>query len=243
MMIRTIVNGAGGRMGARVVALLDASEQHVCVGAVDAYAEEFIPSLKGVSEDADGIIDFSSHLATHELLAYACEKKLPVVIATTGHTESELEAIKQAARSIPIFLSANMSVGVAVTVNLAKQVAAVFPDADIEIVEKHHNQKMDAPSGTALMIANAIREVREGCTLKCSRAGVGKREKSEIGIHALRMGGVIGEHEVFVVTPSQTISIKHEAHTRDLFAEGALAALSFLVGKKAGLYDMYDLLG
>ena len=139
-------------------------------------------------------------------------------------------------------MSANMSVGVAVIVNLAKQIASVFPEADIEIVEKHHNQKIDAPSGTALMIANAIKEVREDARFVCGRSGIGKREANEIGIHALRMGGVIGEHEVFVVTPSQTISVKHEAHTRDLFAEGALSALSFIVGKEPGLYNMYDLL-
>ena len=241
-MTKIIVNGAGGRMGARVLALAEQSELFCTVGAVDAFAEGFVKKLSDVEESADGIIDFSSHLATCELLAYATEKKLPVVLATTGHTEEELCAIREASKIIPIFMSANMSVGVAVTVNIAKQIASVFPDADIEIVEKHHNQKMDAPSGTALMIANAIKEVREGSTLKCGRAGIGKREKSEIGIHALRMGGVIGEHEVFVVTPSQTISVKHEAHTRDLFAEGALSAMSFIIGKEPGIYDMYDLL-
>ena len=241
-MIRLIVNGAGGKMGTRVLALAEQSESFLAVAAVDAFAQGFVSSLSEVQESADGIIDFSSHLATGELLEYALKTKTPLVIATTGHTEDEMSAIKEAAKQIPIFMSANMSVGVAVIVNLAKQIASVFPEADIEIVEKHHNQKIDAPSGTALMIANAIKEVREDARFVCGRSGIGKREANEIGIHALRMGGVIGEHEVFVVTPSQTISVKHEAHTRDLFAEGALSALSFIVGKEPGLYNMYDLL-
>ena len=241
-MIRLIVNGAGGKMGTRVLALAEQSESFLAVAAVDAFAQGFVSSLSEVQESADGIIDFSSHLATGELLEYALKTKTPLVIATTGHTEDEMSAIKEAAKQIPIFMSANMSVGVAVIVNLAKQIASVFPEADIEIVEKHHNQKIDAPSGTALMIANAIKEVREDACFVCGRSGIGKREANEIGIHALRMGGVIGEHEVFVVTPSQTISVKHEAHTRDLFAEGALSALSFIVGKEPGLYNMYDLL-
>lgn len=241
-MIRLIVNGAGGKMGTRVLALAEQSESFLTVAAVDAFAQGFVSSLSEVQESADGIIDFSSHLATGELLEYALKTKTPLVIATTGHTEDEMSAIKEAAKQIPIFMSANMSVGVAVIVNLAKQIASVFPEADIEIVEKHHNQKIDAPSGTALMIANAIKEVREDARFVCGRSGIGKREANEIGIHALRMGGVIGEHEVFVVTPSQTISVKHEAHTRDLFAEGALSALSFIVGKEPGLYNMYDLL-
>ena len=241
-MIRIIVNGAGGKMGTRVLALAEQSESFLAVAAVDAFAQGFVSSLSEVQESVDGIIDFSSHLATGELLEYALKTKTPLVIATTGHTEDEMSAIKEAAKQIPIFMSANMSVGVAVIVNLAKQIASVFPEADIEIVEKHHNQKIDAPSGTALMIANAIKEVREDARFVCGRSGIGKREANEIGIHALRMGGVIGEHEVFVVTPSQTISVKHEAHTRDLFAEGALSALSFIVGKEPGLYNMYDLL-
>ena len=241
-MIKLIVNGAGGRMGSKVLDLSDQNDNTVTVGAVDAFAEGFLPSLYDVKDQADGIIDFSSHTATCDLLKYAREMKLPLVIATTGHTEEELAEIKKAAKEIPIFMSANMSVGIAVIINLAKQIASVFPDADIEIVEKHHNQKMDAPSGTALMIANAIKEVRADASFVCGRSGIGKRESNEIGIHALRMGGVIGEHEVFVVTPSQTITVKHEAHTRDLFAEGALSALSFIVDKAPGLYNMYDLL-
>jgi 4-hydroxy-tetrahydrodipicolinate reductase len=128
-------------------------------------------------------------------------------------------------------------------VELAKKAAAAMPDADIEIVEKHHNRKLDAPSGTALMIANAIRTVREKAQLVCGRSGMAKRTPEEIGIHAVRMGNIIGEHEVLIGTDSQTITIKHEAHSRSLFAEGAVAAAAFLVGQSAGLYDMKSLLG
>jgi 4-hydroxy-tetrahydrodipicolinate reductase len=127
-------------------------------------------------------------------------------------------------------------------VELAKKAAAAMPDADIEIVEKHHNRKVDAPSGTALMIANAIQTVRRGTQLLLGRSGMTKREPNEIGIHAVRMGNIIGEHEVLIGTDSQTITIKHEAHSRSLFAEGAVAAAAFLVAQPAGLYDMKSML-
>ena len=174
---------------------------------------------------------------------YACANNIPLVIATTGQTDEELALIRSASEQIPVFFSANYSLGVALLVELAKKAAAAMPDVDIEIVEKHHNRKLDAPSGTALMIANAIRTVREKAQLVCGRSGMAKRTPEEIGIHAVRMGNIIGEHEVLIGTDSQTITIKHEAHSRSLFAEGAVAAAAFLVGQSAGLYDMKSLLG
>ena len=150
--------------------------------------------------------------------------------------------IRAAAEKIPVFYSANYSLGVALLVELAKKAAAAMPDADIEIVEKHHNRKVDAPSGTALMIANAIKTVRTQAQLLLGRAGMAKRAPEEIGIHAVRMGNIIGEHEVLIGTDSQTITIKHEAHSRALFAEGAVAAAAFLVKQNAGLYDMKSLI-
>ena len=135
-----------------------------------------------------------------------------------------------------------MSLGIALLVELAKTAARSFPDADIEIVEKHHNRKLDAPSGTALLLANAVKEVREDARFVCGRAGQAKRTPEEIGIHAIRMGNIIGEHEVIVGTDTQTITLKHEAHSRSLFAEGALAAADFLIGKGAGLYDMKSMI-
>ena len=139
---------------------------------------------------------------------------------------------------IPVFHSANMSLGIALLVELAKMTAKTFPDADIEIIEKHHNRKLDAPSGTALLLANAIKEIRTKAKLVFGRQGQAKREADEIGIHAIRMGNIVGEHEVIVGTDTQTVTLKHEAHSRALFAEGAMAAAAFLIGKPAGLYDM-----
>ena len=150
--------------------------------------------------------------------------------------------IDEAAKSVAIFRSANMSIGVAILADFAKRAAALMPDADIEIVEKHHNQKLDAPSGTALMLANEIKEAKTDAVFVCGRYGHQKRTEKEIGIHALRMGGVIGEHEVILSTPTETITLGHEAHTRALFADGALVAAAFLVGKPAGIYTMKDII-
>ncbi len=170
------------------------------------------------------------------------EKNLPVVLCTTGHTEDEKKLILSAAEKIPVFLSANMSVGVALLVELAKKTAAALPDAEIEIVEAHHDRKLDAPSGTALLIAEALRTVRGKVPFIFGRQGQSKRTKEEIGIHSLRMGNVVGIHEVIVATENQTVTLKHEAHSRALFAEGALTAAQFLVGKPAGIYDMNSML-
>lgn len=199
-------------------------------------------SLTDFTGEADVIIDFSHHTATASLLSYALSRKLPVVVATTGHTDEEMELLRTAGMQIPVFHSANMSVGVSLLIELAKQAASALPDADIEIVETHHNRKLDAPSGTALMIADALKTVRNGADFVMGRSGQGKREPNEIGIHAVRMGNIIGQHEVLLSTDSQTITLKHEAHSRALFAEGAIAAAAFLVRQSAGVYDMRSML-
>ena len=190
----------------------------------------------------DCIIDFSHHSAVSSLLDFAVERKIPTVVATTGHTEDELKKINDAAKKIPVFFSANMSLGVALLVELAKNAASAMPEAEIEIIEKHHDRKLDAPSGTALMLANAICEVRPEAYANVGRSGHGKRAKEEIGIHAVRMGNVVGEHEVILATDNQTITIKHEAHSRALFAEGAIAAAAFLVSAEIGLHDMKSII-
>ena len=195
-----------------------------------------------VEETADCIIDFSNHAGTASMLEYAVQKGVPVVLATTGHTEEELNIIHQAAEKIPVFFSANMSVGVALLAELAKKTAKAMPDAEIEIIEKHHNRKLDAPSGTALLLAEAIRTVRTSAKLIFGRYGHGKRDPEEIGIHAIRMGNIVGDHEIIVGTDTQTITLRHEAHSRSLFAEGAISAAAFLVQQSAGLYNMQDLL-
>ena len=173
---------------------------------------------------------------------YARSIGCAAVIGTTGHTEAEKALIYDAAKEIPVFFSGNMSLGIAVLCRLAKQAAACFPDADIEIVEIHHTRKVDAPSGTAHMLFNAIREVRPDAVEHCGRAGEGRREKKEIGIASLRMGNVVGVHEVHICTPSQTLTLRHEAGNRAMLAEGAVDAARFMVGKTPGLYNMEQLL-
>ena len=221
-----------GYRGARATCGVDIS--------ADGSRDKVFASFSEVPYDApiDCIIDFSHHSAVKNLLAFAVERGIPTVVATTGHTEEELSEIRNAAKYIPVFFSANMSLGVALLVELAKSAAAALPEAEIEIIEKHHDRKLDAPSGTALMVANALCEVRPEAYAKVGRSGQGKRTKEEIGIHAIRMGNVVGEHEVILATQNQTITIKHEAHSRALFAEGALAAAEYLVGRGVGLYDM-----
>ena len=241
--MRIILNGAGGRMGAEVRRLLEAGTSGAeLVCAVDASGIDGMPtSLSEYSGEADLIIDFSHRSATEVLTEYAVSRHLPVVIATTGQSEKEIEMIRRAAESVPVFFSANMSIGIAALIRAAKAVASVYPDADIEIVETHHNRKLDAPSGTALMIASSLAELRPDSSFQYGRGGQKKREKREIGIHAVRMGNVVGTHEVLIGTDTETITLKHEAHSRALFADGAVAAASFLLTRPAGLYTMSDL--
>jgi 4-hydroxy-tetrahydrodipicolinate reductase len=246
-----LLNGISGFMGREVEKLCKASYRGASLlmgvdpmadknsGAMVYNSFDEIESTSGV----DCIIDFSHHTCTPELLKFAVQSNIPTVVCTTGHTEEELSDIKAASEKIPVFFAANMSLGVALLVELAKKAAAAMPEADIEIIEKHHNRKLDAPSGTALMIADAICNVREGAYTKLGRAGQAKRTKEEIGIHAIRMGNIVGEHEVIIGTENQTITLKHEAHSRALFAEGAIAAADFLYTKPAGLYDMNSLVG
>lgn len=235
-----IVNGCTGAMGRVLTGLINADESLSLAAGVSRSCPEY-SSLSDYQGPADCVIDFSNHLNTNELLAYCKERALPVVIATTGQTEEEKAAISAAAEAIPVFYSGNMSLGISLLVELAKQAAKVFPDADIEIIERHHNRKIDAPSGTALMLADAIREVRPEATYNLGRPESGKRTKQEIGIHAVRYGNEVGTHEVIVATNSQVITLKHEAENRALFAEGALAAAAFLINKAPGLYNMKDL--
>ena len=240
--MKIIINGAGGRMGRALRNM--AQEKNIEVAAmVDAFVEEpgMLKKLADFDGQADCIIDFSHHSGVGELLSYGIAKNLPVIVCTTGHTEEELASISEAAKQIPVFRSGNMSLGIAVLSRLAADAAKMFPDADIEIVESHHNQKLDVPSGTALMLAKAVQNVREDATLLVGRHENGKRTKQEIGIHSLRMGNTVGIHEVIINTGTQLITLKHEAQDRSLFAEGALDAARFMVGQPAGLYNMDDI--
>lgn len=239
-MIKVLINGACGRMGKEVEKIVESSETMSVAAKVDKMAAESgcYTDINDFVGKADVIIDFSNHLGTKELLDYAVKNNIPTVVATTGHTPEELACIEEASKKIAVFHSANMSLGVALLCELAVKAAATMPDADIEIVETHHNRKLDAPSGTALMIANAIKAVREKAQFVFGREGNAKREKNEIGVHAVRRGNIVGIHEVLVSTDSQTITLKHEAHSRALFAEGAVSAAEFILGKGAGLYNM-----
>lgn len=246
--MKIIISGINGHMGRELAAL---ALQHVrgaeLIGGIDLMdtsEKDGVPvagSFEDAPQGADVLIDFSHHSCTAALLKLAEERKLPLVLATTGQTDEERQAILDASKRIPLFFAANYSLGVALLMELAKMTARLMPDAEIEIVEKHHDRKLDAPSGTALALAEAIKEVRPAASFHCGRSGQGKRTKEEIGIHAIRMGNIVGEHEVLIGTPNQTISLKHEAHSRALFAEGALAAADFLKGKPAGIYTMENL--
>ena len=241
--MRVIVCGACGRMGKVLRQMINEALDWTLAAGVDPYGQtpDVLPALEGCPE-ADVIIDFSHHSGTNAMLTYAMEHKLPVVIATTGHTPEELAAITEATKIIPVFRSGNMSVGVALLCSLAKKAAAVFPEADIEIVETHHNHKLDAPSGTALMLAEAIGEARDNPPLQLGRSGNCPRKHGEIGIHAVRRGEIVGIHEVLISTPTQTVTLRHEAHTRALFAEGAMAAAEYLCAQGPGLYNMQSMI-
>ena len=238
--MRAVLWGANGAMGK----LIDGILGNEVAGRVSIDGENGVARTAAELGDvrADMVIDFSHHSAVAEVLAYAKEHNCAAVIGTTGHTPEEKAMIFAAAEQIPVFYSGNMSLGIAVLCRLAKQAAACFPDADIEIVEIHHTRKVDAPSGTAHMLFNAIREVRPEATAHCGRAGEGKRTKEEIGISSLRMGNVVGVHEVHICTPTQSLTLRHDAITRGMLADGAVDAARFMEGKPVGFYNMESIL-
>ena len=239
--MRAVVCGANGAMGKLICEILGDE----VIGKVSIDGENNVPKTFADlgKVEADAVIDFSHHTAVADVLAYAKEIGAAAVIGTTGHTAEEKEMIFAAAREIPVFYAGNVSLGIAVLCRLVKQAAAFFPDAEIEIVEAHHIRKVDAPSGTAHMLFNAIKEVRPNAYENCGRSGEGKRTKDEIGIHALRMGNVVGIHEVHIVTSNQSLVLKHESGSRAMLADGAVSAARFMVGKDKGFYDMESILG
>ena len=239
--MRAIVCGANGAMGRLICEILgDEVVGKVSIDGENGAAKTF-EELGEVA--ADVVVDFSHHTAIADVLSYTRKIGAAAVIGTTGHTEEEKALIHAASREMPVFYAGNVSLGIAVLCRLVKQAAAYFPDADIEIVEIHHTRKVDAPSGTAHMLFNAIKEVRPNAWENCGRAGEGKRTKDEIGVHALRMGNVVGIHEVHINTGNQTLVLKHESGSRAMLADGAVAAARFMEGKAAGLYDMESILG
>jgi len=239
--MRAVICGANGAMGKLICEIFgDEVVGKVSIDGANGVPKTFA-ELGEVA--ADVVVDFSHHTAIADVLAYAKKIGAAAVIGTTGHDEQEKAMIYAAAGEIPVFYAGNVSLGIAVLCRLVKQAASYFPDADIEIVEIHHTRKVDAPSGTAHMLFNAVKEVRPNAYENCGRSGEGKRTKDEIGVHALRMGNVVGIHEVHINTGTQTLVLKHESGSRAMLADGAVAAARFMEGKPAGFYNMESILG
>ena len=239
--MKIILVGALGKMGAQVKNAAEKLGYEIAAMVDVGYVTDgdgCYASMNSVKEEADVIIDFSYHAVTADIVAYAAENKIPAIICTTGHTEEEKSEIVKASEKTAVFYSGNMSVGIATLCDAVKRVVSVFPDADVEICETHHNRKLDAPSGTALMLFDAVKEVRPDAVAVNGRAGQAKREKNDVGISALRMGNIVGIHEVAICTDNERITLKHEAFDRALFADGAIKAAEYLVGKPAGFYNM-----
>ncbi len=248
-MIKAILCGASGKMGGFVALTATEDGEIQIVAGVDKInnGEKFpvFPSFSEINVKADIIIDFSNAALLDGLLDYALKNNLPAVIATTGYTDGQIKKIQDAAKKIPIFFTFNMSIGVNLIASLSKKAAQILGDGfDIEIVEKHHNQKLDAPSGTAIMLANNINSVF-GDTLnyEYDRHSVRrKRPKNEIGIHSVRGGTIVGDHDVIFAGHDEIITISHSARSKEVFAVGAVRAAKFLYGKKPGLYDMNSIM-
>ncbi len=247
-MTKILIHGALGKMGNKVyeTALADGDVTAVC--GVDRFTNNdkkdfpVYDSFDKVTEEVDVIVDFSLPSALYGVLDYALKKGVALVSCTTGYSAEDLGKIKKASEKIAIFRSANMSLGVNVLINLVKKATQSLEGFDIEIIEKHHNQKVDAPSGTALMLADAVKDELPEKTYIYGREGkVGKRTANEIGIHAVRGGNIVGDHDVIFAGLNETVTLSHQAFDRSVFAVGAVKASKYIATKKVGLYDMQDL--
>lgn len=245
-MTKIILSGANGKMGKVISRCVDEREDCKIVAGFDIYTETYsdFPIYANPCEfkgQADVIIDFSNPDLLNDLMDYSKNTKTPVVLATTGFSAEQIEYIKECSKEIPIFFSFNMSLGVNLLVTLAKKATEILGGQfDIEIIEKHHNQKIDSPSGTALMIADAINQTMDNSlnyTYDRHSKRV-KRDKNEIGIHSVRGGTIVGEHEVIFAGHDEIISLKHEAMSKEIFAVGSINAAIFLKDKVSGMYDM-----
>lgn len=244
--MKVLVNGIQGQMGQAFLRVKN--EDFTVVGGIDVNTSPCeVPVFCDSSEvdiDFDIVVDFSVPSAAMRALKMCVEKCKPIVICTTGIKDENLDAVKTAAKSIPVFMSGNMSLGVNLQIAIAKFVASTLgDDADIEIIEKHHNKKVDAPSGTALMIFNEINETLDDKkTPKYGRnPSDGRRSKDEIGIHSIRGGSIVGEHDICFLCEDEAITITHQAFSKRVFVVGAIRAAKFLLGRQAGLYSMKEL--
>ena len=249
-MINILLIGCNGRMGRVITNVLssDDSAEIVCGYDINTESSAYpvYNDLSKVTEKADVVIDFSNPACLDSVVDFCAERKIPLVEATTGLTPEQSAKVKALSSEVPVFSSANMSLGINLLINLVKKAASILEGSfDIEIIEKHHNQKVDAPSGTALMIADGIASTLKGeSEYVYDRHSVRKkREAKEIGIHAVRGGTIVGDHSVIFAGNDEVIEISHSAAGKEVFAVGAVKAAKFLVGKKAGLYSMEDLVG
>ncbi len=249
-MINVVVNGCNGAMGQVVIKVAQKDPKVTVVAGVDKYPDiknNRIPVFSNFDECnviPDVIIDFSRPEALYDIIQYAKDKKIPLVIATTGFSKDNYELLKNASREIPVFISSNMALGVNVMMDLVRKATSVLGEGfDIEIIEKHHNKKIDAPSGTALSLAKAINDVlRNSKNFTYGRNPKSdKRSTAEIGIHAVRGGTIVGEHTVLYAGHDEVLEIKHTALSREIFAAGAIKAAKFIVDKGPGLYNMEDI--
>ncbi len=247
-MTNIIVSGINGRMGRAIEAMCKDGGKYTIVAGLDVnlgIPHEF-PVVSNVNElncKADALIDFSHHSACASLCEYAIKTGTPVIFCTTGYTDEELALIAETSKKVAVFRSGNMSLGINLLIELSKKAAEILDGFDIEIIEQHHNQKLDAPSGTALMIADGIKSVRDDSEYIYDRTRVRqKRAQNEIGIHSVRGGSIVGEHEVIFAGRNENVILRHSALSREVFADGALKAAQFIKGKGAGMYDMSNVL-
>ncbi len=249
-MTNVILSGCNGKMGRVITRLAELDGEVKIVAGLDIndYCENSYPVFTDLSKcdvSADVIIDFSHPSALSGILDFAKAKKIPAIISTTGLSDEQRAEIIAASKEVPIFFSANMSLGINLISALAKKAATLLEgNFDIEIIEKHHNQKIDAPSGTALLLADSVNEVlKDKAELVYDRHSVRKkRTKTEIGIHSIRGGSIVGEHEVIFAGQDEVIELKHQATSKEVFAVGSIKAAKFLKGKNAGMYNMDDLI-
>ena len=250
-MVKVILHGCNGRMGQMLSELISKDEEMTVVAGIEpsGEAKNDYPVYKNfdeLKETADVIIDFSTASAIDSLLDYCEKTHTPLVLCSTGLSEAQLDRVERLAKVSAVLVSANMSLGINVLLKLLKNVTKTLygNGFDIEIVEKHHNQKLDAPSGTALALADVMKDELDDISYNLDRSKVRKkRERNEIGISAVRGGTIVGEHEVIFAGTDEVIEIKHTAYSRAIFAKGAMSAAKFLKGKSAGKYNMSDVIG
>lgn len=237
-----VLCGAGGNMGREMLKMIEERDGVRTVAVVDVVPLHrdcpCYQSMYDVVENCDVVVDFSHRSSTKSVVEYALRHHSALVIATTGQTDEEMKIIEDASKHIAVFLSRNMSYGIAVLSSLVSQTAKAFPFADVEIIETHHSQKKDVPSGTALMLAKCTDKPR----IVSGRTDAEPRQCGEVGISSLRLGNDIGKHEVIFDTGCERITLQHQAYSRTLYADGAMQAIAFIANKTAGLYDMNDLL-